>query len=620
MNRSNVSHSALFCSSFYGTFWQLVSFLVAGIVISSLFSFLGRRRALCLKCAKGKPALTAPVNLIDSSQNRLVVAIAFGATSSTVFSFILKGITLSGDLNPWLRALVTILLMLFIATLFAPVFACITTPHKMIGCVIGFLYTGSWLGVNLAKYALCESVLAVEFPSTTVAVLFRLPEICQVIVVGWFGYKIVKKVRSSSNADDADERIIHSIQYVKRLLNSTDNDDGESSAIRNRSKFARFLLWMYPWDPYFRFPSIFLVSNFVSVLVLWQAIVITSGNIAVLVSDFDAIKSNHSTVNESTLVKILIGSTNVYIGATITGTCVSTLLSILKILLFIRSQKRKVIAVYKGKKDFIPSEMGKLPPRIINSSTTYAGMQIAYFVWDWFATYFFVLLIAALIGLCVSWIRVDAKSFFEVLYILLAPAIVSFVIYVILRLMSKFVFLERGGKQLVMNNRRLYHNFFYFSYFYNVLLGIFTFLKRVLLAAVFGLMLIVRLDRPIYARGLETWDSGFSSFISVLILHEHHNHPCLVTFLYLLQKDEKSKRMAPLRSQELRNQDSIARLRLTESSRRVRNKWLLAYTLLKNPSLSSLRKPRNEYVHIESTSEVNNDSSSETTPLLIQKS
>eukprot|EP00118_Oscarella_pearsei_P014612 m.126062 g.126062 ORF g.126062 m.126062 type:complete len:148 (+) comp37889_c0_seq24:1483-1926(+) len=107
------------------------------------------------------------------------------------------------------------------------------------------------------------------------------------------------------------------------------------------------------------------------------------------------------------------------------------------------------------------------------------------------------------------------------------------------RLLAKFVFLEGKGQYLVLNNRRLYDNFVYFSYFYNVLLGLFTFLKRVLLSAVFGLLLIVRLDRPIYATGLESWDGGFSSYVAVLILHQLHNNPSLVTFVYSLQKKKK---------------------------------------------------------------------------------
>ena len=46
------------------------------------------------------------------------------------------------------------------------------------------------------------------------------------------------------------------------VTSSTDNDDGESSAIRNRSKFARFLLWMYPWDPCKSFSSLLLDGCF----------------------------------------------------------------------------------------------------------------------------------------------------------------------------------------------------------------------------------------------------------------------------------------------------------------------------------------------------------------------
>eukprot|EP00118_Oscarella_pearsei_P014611 m.126059 g.126059 ORF g.126059 m.126059 type:complete len:106 (+) comp37889_c0_seq23:298-615(+) len=72
-------------------------------------------------------------------------------------------------------------------------------------------------------------------------------------------------------------------------------------------------------------------------------------------------------------------------GANFTAGCLSSVLSALKILLFIRSQKRHVIAMYKGKKYFIPPTMSNSPPGIVYSALRYPGMQIAYIVWGVFA-------------------------------------------------------------------------------------------------------------------------------------------------------------------------------------------------------------------------------------------
>lgn len=56
--------------------------------------------------------------------------------------------------------------------------------------------------------------------------------------------------------------------------------------------------------------------------------------------------------------------------------------------------------------------------------------------------------------------------------------------------------------------RRAFHNFNYFLFFYNVLLGLGACLSRLLISCLLGTWLIARIDRTIMQSGYEGADMG----------------------------------------------------------------------------------------------------------------
>ena len=56
--------------------------------------------------------------------------------------------------------------------------------------------------------------------------------------------------------------------------------------------------------------------------------------------------------------------------------------------------------------------------------------------------------------------------------------------------------------------RRFYHITSFYLFFFNVVLGFFSCLRRLLMSMVFGLILISRLDRCLLMRGFERFDTG----------------------------------------------------------------------------------------------------------------
>ena len=86
--------------------------------------------------------------------------------------------------------------------------------------------------------------------------------------------------------------------------------------------------------------------------------------------------------------------------------------------------------------------------------------------------------------------------------------------------------------------RRLFQWFLYTLFIYNAVLGVVVAIARLLLSALFGLLLLIRLDRVVLMKGFEFWDlgefvssctndgpaSGWTSAIYMLLARVHvHN-------------------------------------------------------------------------------------------------
>ncbi|KAJ6653491.1 hypothetical protein lerEdw1_009163 [Lerista edwardsae] len=143
------------------------------------------------------------------------------------------------------------------------------------------------------------------------------------------------------------------------------------------------------------------------------------------------------------------------------------------------------------------------------------------------------------------------------------------------------------AKPLALDNRKVFHNFNYFLFFYNVLMGLSTCLFRLLCSLVVGAWLIGRIDRTIMPKGYEAADMGFRTWIGMLFVDLYHTNPSLVCFCHILvtQNQERQEQ----RTTSYQHFHETAGFRV---SSKAKTRWLLLYTLLNNPSLSALRKPK----------------------------
>ncbi|XP_013855448.1 stimulated by retinoic acid gene 6 protein homolog [Austrofundulus limnaeus] len=139
-------------------------------------------------------------------------------------------------------------------------------------------------------------------------------------------------------------------------------------------------------------------------------------------------------------------------------------------------------------------------------------------------------------------------------------------------------------KPLALNNRKAFHCFNYFFFFYNVVMGFSTCALRLLFSLVVGTWLVSRIDRTIMQRGYETLDAGYSTWIGMIFADHYHNNPVMVCFCQLLVSNVLERRNTTTYA-SFDNALSASTL-----NNRARRRWVLSYTLMKNPSLILLRK------------------------------
>jgi hypothetical protein len=106
-----------------------------------------------------------------------------------------------------------------------------------------------------------------------------------------------------------------------------------------------------------------------------------------------------------------------------------------------------------------------------------------------------------------------------------------------------------------------------------------------------GTVLVDRLDRSTLPRGWESFDPGFRSYMGYLLLEHTYSNPYLSTFLFLLQKETARAKLTTggIKQPADTEMHSNSVQFLSCHSKLMRNKWMVAYTLINNPSLLMLR-------------------------------
>ncbi|KAI5087617.1 STRA6-like isoform X1, partial [Silurus meridionalis] len=144
----------------------------------------------------------------------------------------------------------------------------------------------------------------------------------------------------------------------------------------------------------------------------------------------------------------------------------------------------------------------------------YPGYQIAFSLWGYVIVHMAMFMIVLMFVYLVI-LPIQENSFLEWLSwmaISLSNIFILLALMGLQRLLGHFFFMQDKQsendevKPLALNNRKAFHNFNYFFFFINMMMGMMSCVLRIIKSAVVGLMLVSRIERTIMPEGFESLD------------------------------------------------------------------------------------------------------------------
>ncbi|KAK3507749.1 hypothetical protein QTP70_035082 [Hemibagrus guttatus] len=562
------------CKTFENFFvpWSMLP----SVFIILLLSFMERRKELCeyerrFPCLNGRFNFVIPVDFTGKKQNRWSYGFAFGVVTPFMINLMLNSTNLLNFPN-YLKVLEVVIVALIVSIACLPLFTCLSTPHRLFGGVLGLIYSLSWFIALLWKLIFCREILASEGHQYHVWYLHSIPQLlCLAFLVCRFGSIIKKGVRSRMrNYSKQEEVMKYEYKHVQRLLRRPTEASVEKSWFQRK---------VYEWDPYFKFPNRIIATVVLCFLGLYMVITteqtITSYYISYL--EESSVMGNITTE--------LIYITNTWYITTACAT-LSSLVHISHVLVYYRTHIKSLRA---GERKYFPKMYKLNSVDGVVGFLKYPGYQIAFSVWGYVIVHIAMFMIGLMfvclvilpiqifgILLWLKWVAMSLANFLTLIGLMRLQCILGQIFF----LQDKTSPTEKM-KPLAIKNRKAFHNFNYFFFFFNMVLGLMNCLLRIIKSLAVGVMLVSRIERTIMPEGFETLDSSYCTWLGMIMADHHHSNPVLVCFCHLLLKHP---------SEDIQDEGYSRLHREPLEKNRVHIRWHLVYSLLRNPKLILLRK------------------------------
>uniref|UniRef100_G3U4M2 STRA6-like n=1 Tax=Loxodonta africana TaxID=9785 RepID=G3U4M2_LOXAF len=537
-----------------------------------------------------------PLDFVGTFSNRWSYGIAFGATANKIMFLFSEGYQ-PLQIPQWAQAFVLLIGGIEVGLSHFPFFACLSSEFRLVSAILGFSYSLIWFSVTVLYITQCpHGQLVGKYEGI---ILYWPSLLCLAFLLGRFLHMFVKSLRVhlgwELQAEEKPFLEVHQAEHVKQLLRKAPLQERKKSWFQTR---------IYEWDPCFQFPSRMIGTTVLAFICLYLFIVIefcvfvyVRDKMAVLEGELEnyiTSTNGTGTLTPAVLqVKELFDVTQGVWVATILPaslTCANYLFHILA------CYREHIKRLWSGNKNFLPLTFrNPSSSESVVAIARYSGWQIAYILWG----YLIIHVMQSLCGMVVMYSLVLPIIHNKGLEMLRGLGIGTLTVAVVVGIMilqvwiaASFFLQPKMGtadkqKPLALNNRKAFHNFNYFLFFYNVLLGLGACLFRLLISCVLGTWLIARIDRTIMQNGYERADMGFRAWIGMLYVDHYHTNPVLVSFCHILMTGHRERKL----------QQAIKYWRLSQStgprvSARSRTRWLLLQTLINNPSLIMFRKPK----------------------------
>ncbi|XP_052094984.1 stimulated by retinoic acid gene 6 protein-like [Mytilus californianus] len=286
-----------------------------------------------------------------------------------------------------------------------------------------------------------------------------------------------------------------------------------------------------------------------------------------------------------------------------TSFATSTFIMALYIILIYRSYQRDLRRMYSGDFSFLPKKVKRTDNKdFIASSLRYSGTQIAYMFWCYVILFVVILLLCYILAYLLILPLMDKVS--DQLLIGVKAIFPIVAAHYIFQLCQTFLvnryFLQNHTvmketsedlqRVIALKNRKLFSVLMYFMFFFHVIIGFFTCIRRILLGGAIGILTLARIDRSLLPRGYEHLDSGYATYVGLIMLELYHRNPILIVFCEelrqtLMVKDKRKFISLEIPGNHAGYQNSISGSELIQRRKRIQNMWFKALTLINNSSV-----------------------------------
>jgi len=236
----------------------------------------------------------------------------------------------------------------------------------------------------------------------------------------------------------------------------------------------------------------------------------------------------------------------------------------IQLLVLLVSIRRNLLQVFRGDNSEIPRRNSKKNVNYATENIHFAGYLIGYVLWGYLLIAFFVMIIAVIIDVVITYGMVRYLE--SVMKMIIPPVFFAIFKYYMDKMLGRYVFLQQNGEILAVKHRRILMVFLYFNFFLDAFLGFISSIRRILRSVIVGIIYMCRVDYSFFGR-----KQGFSAYCGFIHIECAHRHPVLLYFTSLLIREH---------------------LYGTQATRcsKAKRRWYLALFLSKNPTLICRRK------------------------------
>ncbi|XP_061171852.1 receptor for retinol uptake stra6-like [Saccostrea echinata] len=609
-----------------------LSLLLPAAIATLVLAFLTHRTKQKLHVLNGRPGLIFPMDILKRS-HRFSYAAAFGTLARLCSDIVFDAKYAFNYNGPiYLKVFVALTSMFIYGLGYYPLFAGITAESP-VGYFIATLF--AWIfTVDFFITSFCKQPFNISY---LVLIIELLPEIICYLYLTFslparFILSIVKPKKKLKlavdfeSSDDLYESIRKSYQgsHVRKLFTKQDPPPPPPEDMKNKIIFRLKYLSekiFYRRERGFKYSARMISLMAVGFVLLYKVIFLLYTGLFLplvvyeifdylengLIAQFESIGWTAQPGEAASIETIREGLYIAYYfvrsfrGCAISSLSVAFLINFVFLFHYLTSYRQNLLSLYKGQSRHLTPRTEKSNASLMVGSMRYAGYQVGYIAWGFFIQLLLLLIVSVGIATVITiW---DILGDFLVSQIMRVwPVLLTSVLLNIVQLLlSKFLFLQENGNILAMDNRRLFFVVTYFLFFYNIFIGIFSCLMRILKSIILGSLFLPRLDHSVLPRKFQQFDPGFDAYCGFIHVESTHTNPVAMVFISILQAESLTTlKRSKLNAVDCTPIDEKQEMK-EQNQRKAKWKWLLAFTLVNNPELSlqrrlTLAKERNENV------------------------